>query len=216
MGNYPAILTQPSIRHLFATPLIVSELSPGVVAEINLKLKELILSKENEMPSQTACNRGGWLSDDRITVWGGGEVAIIVAAIRQLLDQITVHCNLTGPYRVGVPWKINGWANINRKNDSNVAHIHPGAFRRAVYYVAADDDEKNGGAFQVSDPRGGLSLMYCPVLRVGLEGYMTAGNSETHRPREGQCLIFPSWLSHAVTPYAGEGARISLAFNFSV
>ncbi|MDR3448953.1 MAG: TIGR02466 family protein [Alphaproteobacteria bacterium] len=216
MDNYPVVLTQTKIEHLFATPLIISELPADIAAEINPRLKELILAREKETPSQKASNNGGWQSDDKITAWGGDETGTVVSAICQMLDQITVHFNRTGTYRGGVAWKINGWANINRKNNSNVAHIHPGSFWSAVYYVATDDDEKSGGVFQAFDPRAGLPLMYCPVLRIGLAGYMTAGNSEIHRPREGQCLIFPSWLSHAVTPYTGEGTRISLAFNFSV
>ena len=216
MGSHPVILTGTNIRRLFTTPLIISELPRDIAEDINPKLKKLILSKEKEMPSQKASNNGGWQSDDKITAWGGNETDTIVSAICQTLDQITVHFNRTGTYRGGVKWKINGWANVNRKNNSNVTHIHPGAFWSAVYYVATDDDEKSGGAFQAFDPRGGLPLMYCPVLRLGLEGCMTAGNNETYRPREGQCLIFPSWLSHAVTPYVGDGTRISLAFNFSV
>jgi predicted 2-oxoglutarate/Fe(II)-dependent dioxygenase YbiX len=29
----------------------------------------------------------------------------------------------------------------------------------------------------------------------------------------GQLVLFPSWLLHHVTPFAGEGERITVAFN---
>lgn len=214
MAQSPTV-ANPIIKHLFATPLIITELPPDIAAETNARLVKLLLQMEKEMPSQNASNRGGWQSDDKILQWAAVEVAPVMSAFKQIINQVTVGVNRAGVTRGEVNWKINGWANINRKGNANATHIHPGAYWSAVYYVMAGDDEQ-GGAFQAFDPRGGLPLMYAPTLRIGLEGYMNAGNSETHRPREGQCLLFPSWLPHAVTPYTGDGTRISLAFNFCI
>ena len=35
------------------------------------------------------------------------------------------------------------------------------------------------------------------------------------RPQPGLLLMFPSWLSHAVRPYRGDGVRISIAINMT-
>jgi hypothetical protein len=29
-------------------------------------------------------------------------------------------------------------------------------------------------------------------------------------------IVFPSWLSHGVRPYRGNGERVSIAINFSI
>ena len=212
------ILTDINVRHLFATPLIISEMPPEISANINPRLAAMLLQKEKEVPGTKASNDGGWQSDDKILQWGGADIVAVVDAMRQMVNHITLQLNQGVFQRCLLNWKISGWANINRANNANVAHIHPGAYWSAVYYVATDGskDPAQGGALKLFDPRGGLPLMYCPVLRMGMEGYMTAGNTELHYPRAGQCVIFPSWLSHAVTPYRGAGERISLAFNFSI
>jgi uncharacterized protein (TIGR02466 family) len=216
MATYPPVLTQTSVRNLFASPLIVSELPADIVADTKEPLITMLLSMEKKLPSQLASNLGGWQSDDQIMVWGGDAVKTVVAAISQLLDQVTLHCDQNGMHRGAMPWKINGWGNVNRSSNANMAHTHPGAYWTAVYYVASGDQDAQGGELQLFDPRGSLPLMYAPTLRVGVEGYLTAGNCELYRPCEGQCVIFPSWLSHAVRPYTGGSPRISLAFNFAI
>jgi uncharacterized protein (TIGR02466 family) len=206
------------VMHLFATPLVISTLPPEIATEINPKLRDMIVARSKKMPGSKASNNGGWQSDDKIIDWGGPEIITVLTALHQMLDQITMRADQAGIHPGGIEWKVNGWANINRKGDFNAQHIHPAAYWSAVYYVTLDDidNPSSGGNFQVMDPRGGLTTMYCPVLRVGLEGYVNHGATVTHRPHPGQCLIFPSWLPHAVSPYNGEGMRISLAFNFSV
>lgn len=215
-------LTNINAKHLFATPLIVSEMPAAVAAEINSRLIAFLHAKEKEGGGAKASNDGGWQSNDQILQWGGDDVQTIVAALRQMVDHITMRLTKDVFVREPLPWKINGWANINRKGHANLPHIHPGAYWSAVYYVKTDapndisKDSSKGGAFKMFDPRGGLPLMYAPTLRMGMEGYTAAGNFELHYPKSGECLIFPAWLSHAVTPYLGDDERISLAFNFSI
>lgn len=214
MALYPTTLGNLSAKNLFPTPLIVSELPPDVITDLNPILKQLVLSRAKDQEGVHVSNQGGWQSDDQLPAWGGEPVAILLSCIKQLLDEITLYHKDSKLDRVSIDWKINGWANINRDGHFNGRHIHPGAYWSAVYYVSIDQ-QTDGGELELFDPRGSLPLMYCPVLRMGLQGYVTAGNSELHKPKEGQCVIFPSWLAHAVRPYNG-GTRISLAFNFSV
>jgi hypothetical protein len=58
--------------------------------------------------------------------------------------------------------------------------------------------------------------MYAPLLAFALPGGLSAGASELIRPRAGLMILFPAWLSHAVRPYKGTRARISVAFNLSL
>jgi uncharacterized protein (TIGR02466 family) len=212
------MLQNISVKHLFATPLIISELPPEVVATLNPQLEALVLAKAAEGSGVANSNQGGWQSDDRLPDWGGSAIEQLLTAIKALLQQVTLVLDGGEFQRSAVEWRINGWANINRLGHGNLAHTHPGAFWSAVYYVAVDGKDHPGheGDIEFLDPRGPLPVMYCPQLHMGLQGYTTAGKSEFHRPQAGQIICFPSWLTHAVRGYKGDGARISLAFNFSL
>lgn len=205
-----------SVKHLFPTPLVVASFAPEEVARLNEQLEQMVLKKSAESEGVTISNEGGWQSDDQILQWGGPPVQTVMKALKELLGQITLHMEGTDLQRVNVDWRINGWANINRKGHSNAPHTHPGAYWSAVYYVRTDNDApEKGGELELYDPRGVMPILYCPKLRFGIQGYISAGVSELHAPKAGQCLIFPSWLTHAVRAYTGDATRISLAFNFS-
>jgi uncharacterized protein (TIGR02466 family) len=205
-------------RNLFPTPLFVASLSAATAASIKQQLVPILLHKAASEPSAQITNVGGWQSDTRLTEWGGEPVQQVIAAMTGLINNVTM--DLHAPQSRGaMPWKVYGWANVNRKGHMNVAHTHPGSYWSAAYCVqTADigDDETKGGEFQLIDPRGTLPITYRPQLRIGLPEYLSCGGHILHQPKEGQCLLFPSWLPHAVMPYRGEGTRISLAFNFSV
>jgi len=57
--------------------------------------------------------------------------------------------------------------------------------------------------------------MLAPDLAIAMPGGQSIGASEMLRPRPGLMLIFPSWLSHGVRPYRGDGVRISVAMNLT-
>ena len=120
---------------------------------------------------------------------------------------------------VAVDWKVNAWANVNRTAHGNEFHTHPGAYWSASYYV--DDggigaDPTLGGEFEIQDPRGVAPAMYAPLLALAVPGGQSVGASELIRPKAGSMLMFPSWLSHGVRPYKGDGTRISIAINLGV
>ena len=48
-----------------------------------------------------------------------------------------------------------------------------------------------------------------------MPGGQSVGASELIRPRAGLLVLFPSWLSHGVRPYAGTDVRISIALNLT-
>ena len=205
-------------RHLFPTPLIIGTLPTEVSARIKNELVPMLMKKAATEPTAHITNIGGWQSDTRIMEWGGEPVHTVVNALRDLIDQVTLDLHATA-LRSNVDWKTYGWANINRKGHLNAVHTHPGSYWSACYYVQTEDIQRDaslGGEFQILDPRGTLPITYRQQLRIGMEGFLSCGGHELYPPKEGQCLLFPSWLPHAVMPYAGDGERISLAFNFSV
>lgn len=214
----PPVFENVSIKHLFATPFIVAELPHDVSREINPQIKQLVLQKSVEQSGEIFSNDGGWQSDNQLPTWGGLPILLLLSAMKHMLKDITLYAENGELKRGNIDWKVNGWANINRKGNKNLLHTHPGAFWSAVYYVAVDDADRQmhrGGEIEFSDPRGPLPLMYNPYLHFGIQGYLTAGKVELHSPRAGTCIFFPSWVAHAVRPHANDDVRISLAFNFS-
>ncbi|NNE84792.1 MAG: hypothetical protein HKN28_12570 [Alphaproteobacteria bacterium] len=204
---------QVDLRALFATPIAVATVPKA--DQINAALRATILARAETFPSTAHSNLGGWQSTWDINEWGGDEVQAIIGFARQLADKLTTD-------RQGKPapqnWRGNAWANVNRQSHGNEFHTHPGCVWSAVYYLddgGIADDPSLGGQLEIQDPRGVAPAMYRPDLVPNVPGGPAFGASEMISPAAGTMLMFPSWLSHAVRPYSGDGVRISIAINLS-
>ncbi len=212
--NEPAkAIAKIDIRSLFATPVAVVRVPDHET--VNAKLRASILAYEESTPSNDHSNLGGWQSSWDLDAWGGDTAKYLLTFARQLADKLTVD-------RVGKPahvdWRMNAWANINRSGHGNEFHTHPGCVWSGTYYVddgGIGDDPSLGGEFEIQDPRGIAPAMYRPDLAPAVPGGLSIGASEVISPAAGNMIMFPSWLSHAVRPYTGNGTRISIAFNLS-
>ncbi len=202
------------VQNMFPTPVVITIL-PNRRA-LNLELSKSILAREQTQESCTYSNLGGWQSSWDITEWGGAAAQKVIEAGISVANRLTTD-------RQGIPvkvdWKVNAWANVNRKGHGNEFHTHPGAYWSCIYYVddgGVPEQANIGGELEIQDPRGVAPAMYAPKLAFGTPGGLTAGSSELLLPRAGMLIAFPSWLPHAVRPYRGERLRISVAFNLSV
>ena len=109
-------------------------------------------------------------------------------------------------------FRLRGWINVNKPGDFNTLHSHPGCFLSATYYVKVPAGMK-GGEIYFRDPRGPAVAMYeTPGIDLPWIG---SGMGIPITPATGKLLIFPSWLEHRVEAFAGDGERISIAFNAS-
>jgi len=205
--------TKIQIEPLFATPVAFAPL-PNAEA-VNTALRRTILERAETHPSTAHSNLGGWQSSWDLPEWGGEEATFLLSFARQLADKFTAD-------RTGKPapqdWRMNAWANINRNGHGNEFHTHPGCMWSAVYYVddgGAAEDPSLGGEFEIQDPRGVAPAMYWPEIVPAVPGGASMGASEMINPVAGTVMMFPSWVSHAVRPYMGEGTRISIAINLS-
>jgi uncharacterized protein (TIGR02466 family) len=209
-GAKPLSELQAEVRGLFPTPVAVARLPDA--AAINEPLARTILEREARDPGTQHSNLGGWQSSWDLDAWGGPAMARVLEAARGLAGRLTAD-------RQGKPveidWKINCWANVNRRGHGNEFHTHPGAFWSGSYYVL-DGGPGGGGEFEVQDPRGVAPVMYAPMLTFAGPGGPSLGASEVIQPLAGMMVLFPSWLQHAVRPYKGEAVRISVAFNLSL
>ena len=210
----PQIPAKIGFQGFFATPVAITQL-PGA-EEINVALKALILERSVSIRSTDHSNRGGWQSTWDFHEWSGSPGSAVLAAAKQAASRLT--CDRAGE-AVSPDWKFNSWANVNRRDNGNEFHIHPGCLWSGTYYVddgGAGDDPALGGEFEIQDPRGPAAIMYAPLLAPKVPGGLSTGASELIRPQAGMMILFPAWLSHSVRPYNGDGVRISIAFNLSL
>jgi uncharacterized protein (TIGR02466 family) len=204
---------QVQLRQLFPTPIALFELPDA--PRINAALEARIFAREREVASVRRSNWGGWQSPDDLVKWCGPEGEKVLGTAQGLAGQLT--SDREGR-RVNPKWRMNAWANVNRHGQGNEFHTHPGAFWSATYYVrdgGVADDPSLGGEFEIQDPRGIAPAMLAPLIAFGVPGGQSAGASELIRPRAGLLVLFPSWLSHGVRPYAGTDVRISIALNLT-
>lgn len=190
----------------FATPLILERIE-GHEA-INAALEPVILAHKARTSGIRRSNVGGWHSDTDLLRWAADAVRPVVARIVQLADLNVVDTQARLGQRRG--WLLEAWANVTGEGGSNAPHAHGACFWSAVYYVNVGSGR--GGEIVLADPRMPMIEMHAPFLKFREMG----GEREIrHRPAAGEILLFPSWLVHSVTPWQGEGQRISIAVNLS-
>ena len=103
---------------------------------------------------------------------------------------------------------INSWANISRKGECTLPHIHEEASWSCVYYVTPTEDAN----LYLKDPR---LLEYMDKSHHYLK--QPYANVIRKRPfNEGEAIIFPSWLEHGVGAGTKDAIRISIACNFLI
>lgn len=190
----------------FATPIITAQLPDA--ARLNPALQGTILERRRSDPGINRSNTGGWHSDTDLFTWAGEASYELARFVIALVDENTLDTRAAAAGRRG--WLLEAWANVAEAGASNVAHSHGGCYWSAVYYVAASEGQ--GGQLRLHDPRLPALDMHAPDLRfkdVGPEQMITI------RPEPGLLVLFPSWLSHSVTPWKGTGYRISIAINLS-
>jgi uncharacterized protein (TIGR02466 family) len=194
----------PRVQHIFSTPLLIDRLGDP---QFNLALEKAILTRHSEDPGVKRSNVGGWHSDLQLLDWGGPPVRRLFEHVIALADKNTIY---KSGGEVKTDWRVEGWANVSQDGAANMMHVHGGCYWSAVYYVRID--EGKGGQLVFYDPRMPTLAMHAPHLRF------RNGNGEREvrvRPVPGLLILFPSWLSHAVDPWYGEGFRISIAINLT-
>ena len=101
-------------------------------------------------------------------------------------------------YRLSGSWTVR----LTGGSGRHVAHIHPQGWISSAYYVAVPPEISADAA-----RAGWLSFGRPPYPIPGLEatGYV--------RPEAGRLALFPSYQWHGVEPFAGQGERLTIAFD---
>ena len=103
---------------------------------------------------------------------------------------------------------INSWANISRKGECTMPHIHEESSWSCVYYVTPTEDAN----LYLKDPR---LLEYMDKSHHYLK--QPYANVIRKRPfNKGEAILFPCWLVHGVGAGTKDAIRISIACNFLI
>jgi|TARA_X000001388_G_scaffold23776_1_gene16253 uncharacterized protein (TIGR02466 family) len=104
------------------------------------------------------------------------------------------------------------WGNINGYKDYNLPHAHGNSVISGVYYLKIPSE--SGRVCFYNPAHEGIDYLWEYCLKE-----FTPQNSSSWKidVKDGDLLLFPSWLKHAVEPNLNKKEhRMSLAFNISI
>jgi uncharacterized protein (TIGR02466 family) len=188
---------------------------------LNVALRELFLKREAEGAKYANPNpytiRNKELFESHFDLFDWPEP--IIAELREFcLSNLMRTVAQLNNYDLAFMKRINiateAWFHITRRNGFFGVHNHPMASWSGVYCVAPgehDVDQADSGKLSFVHPNimGG---MYVDAGSAALQVPFNMSNMG-YALTAGQLLLFPSWVSHYVMPFYGEGERITVAFN---
>lgn len=116
--------------------------------------------------------------------------------------------------------KVDGlWLNINKEHGYNLPHGHPNTHFACVYYVKVPEDSQ--APIHFINPDAGKLNWASSMDKFENDWNETSYRSDlkvdyTHDPKEGDLLIFPSYLLHYVEQNRCSEDRVCIAFNLSL
>ena len=184
---------------LFPTPVYIADIKHPT---LNQDLERDIIAWSKEDKGITRTNVKGWHSttDMHARPEFKNLVNMLYACQKTIYEQ---------EYYESEPVLGNMWANINPPGGMNRAHQHPNSLWSGVYWIKTP---KNCGQLKIDDPRS-VACMTRPRQKDGKKPDRLWRESH-YEPVAGRCIMFPSWLMHAVDPNESNDVRISVSFNF--
>ncbi|MEM6938385.1 MAG: putative 2OG-Fe(II) oxygenase, partial [Pseudomonadota bacterium] len=148
--------------------------------------------------------RNGGLTDD-LTADQTPAIQGFEASLRAAISEMIACRPRVAPFEAafpGEPFRLNIWATLVHAGGNIDTHIHEDSWLSGAYYVQLPPGTGTEGAIEFGRPHADL-----PQLP----------ESEPHviQPREGQLLLFPSYLFHRTLPHQHDTSRISVSFDVS-
>lgn len=203
------------VRAYFATPIVFAELEDS--ERLNADLRETILVRREEEKGETDTSAYSWRSGWDFASWGGESAQKLLETFAAVGHDMTqIRPGKDNPQSHEIPWSLSARAVVNPLGEHDLLHAHPNCFWSGVYYVddgGINDNLTAAGQLELLDPRGPGPVMYSSAVRMNVPGGENAGGYHRIRPKSGLLVVFPSWLLHGITPYRGNGTRISIAIN---
>ena len=183
----------------FPTPVYIADIKHPT---LNQELERDIMAWANKDKGITRTNIRGWHSTTDMHEKPEYQklVNMLYECQKTIFDQ---------EHYESEPFLGNMWANINPPGGSNRAHQHPNSLWSGVYWIKAP---KNSGHLKIDDTRASASMSRPKQKKGQLPPRLY--RETDYDPIAGRCIMFPSWLMHAVDPNESNDIRISVSFNF--
>jgi len=188
-----------NIHHYFEDPKMLNEGLSDIILQHYTKLVSgnkahlmgLDAAETNNVFFEWQTSRGGWNLIAAEQEW-----SILSGFINATVDMYLALLGKSPEFVQMRSKATEQWATVHRDGMDHGAHTHPGCVVSGVYYIKMPP---HGGRIVFDDPRGNGRAPFDSILPFN--------------PREGDLILFPSWLLHKVTPTRGAEPRISIAFN---
>ena len=194
------------IYRLFPTPVFHFRVEN--YQELNTELENYILNlKKKDEKGTKKSNAGGWHSHN-FDINNDNKAKKFAKIFEEFYKKVIIN-------KMG--WKYDSnkvkmeamWSIINKKGSFNIQHNHPNSFLSAAYYVR--HPEKSGN-IRFFDPREQKNIRYPKIKKyTDLSAVIIEKD-----PKEGDLLIFPSYLYHSVGENLSKDDRIIVSFNVEI
>ena len=194
------------IYKLFPTPVFHFKLEN--YKELNTELENYILNlRKKDEKGQRKSNTGGWHSPN-FDLTNDNTAKKFAKIFEEFYKKVII--NEMGWKYDSNKVKMEGmWSIINKKGSFNIQHNHPNAYLSSAYYVRHPE---KSGSIKFFDPREQKNIRYPKI-----KNYTNISAVITEiTPKEGDLLIFPSYLYHSVGENLSEDDQIIVSFNVDI
>jgi uncharacterized protein (TIGR02466 family) len=179
----------------WATPIWVKDYTKEEVD--HTQIEKLCYSIKEQDNGVIHSNMGGWQSNDI----NEKQFGPLYNHLQKDLIEIFKDYSVKKEY---IPIISQAWININKNEDYNTPHVHPGCFLSAVYYVKGSET-------------GNIIFRNNSINRwlngpTELKNDLVCDGAE-YKAITNRLIVFPSWIEHEVKATMSKEDRISIAFN---
>ena len=195
------------VHKLFPCPVFQYQIEN--YKKINEELEKYILDLKKKFPEgqKKSNSGGGWHSPDFMLNKDSPPYNFF-QNIKKFIN-IVIENEMGWAYNSDKVRITNMWSIINKKGSNNIRHMHPNSYLSSAYYVKVP---KNSGNISFFDPKEQKNFSYPPIKKnTELSAEMI------HiKPEEGNLLLFPAYLYHAVSENSSNEDRIVVSFNITI
>lgn len=200
------------IQQLFPTQILNASLFPARSRFLKDLEKEILKISEVDLEGQD------WSETNYLfgyTSYGSmDQLHRFSSSFNDLKKKIDKH---VATYVKELGWNINPkelnlskmWVNIMPKGTIHTGHIHPLSVVSGTFYVSLP--KKNVPALKFEDPRFARMMATPPKKQIVATKNL---NFFSFIPKQGDVVLFESWLRHEVVQNNSDDLRISVSFNY--
>ncbi len=188
---------QVNNRDVFTTRIWVFDM-PELLGAHAAWIQSILRWRELEPKPVGRSNRMGWNTDP--VVFSRDEFKPLL----DLSNQAFMHVFKEMQPPLQFRFALQAWVNLLDQGSFNAMHVHCNVLLSGTYYLKVPE---GSSPIRFRDPRPGV------VLSPFVDGGINTCKDQLIRPQEGQLVVFPNWLDHAVDVHEGTEPRISIAMN---